>query len=194
MARFARRNLWGICAAVSAGSQCVVARFARLHLWGICAAVSVGLQGVVARFARSICAAVNVESQCVVARFARRHITDICAADSVGSQYVVARFARKHLKGVCAAVSVGVAVRSGSRVLVLLLLVFVHDYNRARRLGNCVLLLEPPRTTAIVVQYSRPHTSPFARDMVKLTLVPKCRVGQTWRNAQKGRAIAVEER
>ena len=140
------------------------------------------------------CAAVNVESQCVVARFARRHITDICAADSVGSQYVVARFARKHLKGVCAAVSVGVAARSGSRVLVLLLLVFVHDYNRARRLGNCVLLLEPPRTTAIVVQYSRPHTSPFARGMVKLTFVPKCRVGQTWRNARKGRAIAVEER
>ena len=52
---------WGICAAVSVGSQCVVARFARRHLWGICAAVSVG-------------------SQCVVARFARRHLWGICAA------------------------------------------------------------------------------------------------------------------
>ena len=54
VARFTRRHLWGICAAVSLGSQCVVARFARRHLWGICAAVRVG-------------------SQCVVARFARRH-------------------------------------------------------------------------------------------------------------------------
>ena len=31
-ARFAGRHLWGICAAVSVGSQCVVARFARRHL------------------------------------------------------------------------------------------------------------------------------------------------------------------
>ena len=31
-ARFVRRHLWGICAAVSVGSQCVVARFARRHL------------------------------------------------------------------------------------------------------------------------------------------------------------------
>ena len=31
VARFARRHLWGICAAVSAGSQCVVARFVRRH-------------------------------------------------------------------------------------------------------------------------------------------------------------------
>ena len=45
--RFARRYLWGICAAVGDGSQGVVARFARLHLWGICAAVSVGSQCVV---------------------------------------------------------------------------------------------------------------------------------------------------
>ena len=66
VARFARSHLWGICAAVSAGSQCVVARFTRLHLWGICAAFTNG-------------------SQCVVARFARRHLTGFCAADSVGS-------------------------------------------------------------------------------------------------------------
>ena len=51
MALFARRHLWCICAAVSVGSQCVVARFARRHLRGICAAVSVGSQCVVARFA-----------------------------------------------------------------------------------------------------------------------------------------------
>ena len=56
MAPFARSHLWGICTAVSVGSQCVVTRFARRHLWGTCAAVSVG-------------------SQCVVARFARRHLT-----------------------------------------------------------------------------------------------------------------------
>ena len=31
-ARFAGRHLWGICAAVSVGSQCVMARFARRHL------------------------------------------------------------------------------------------------------------------------------------------------------------------
>ena len=31
-ARFAGRHLWGICAAVSVGLQCVVARFARRHL------------------------------------------------------------------------------------------------------------------------------------------------------------------
>ena len=31
-ARFAGRHLGGICAAVSVGSQCVVARFARRHL------------------------------------------------------------------------------------------------------------------------------------------------------------------
>ena len=42
MAPFARRHLWCICAAVSVGSQCVVARFARRHLWGTCAAVSIG--------------------------------------------------------------------------------------------------------------------------------------------------------
>ena len=76
MAPFARRHLWRICAAVSVGSQCVVARFARRHLWGICAVVSVG-------------------SQCVVARFARRHLWGICAAVSVGSQCVVARFAHQ---------------------------------------------------------------------------------------------------
>ena len=121
-----------LCRAVSVRSQCVVARSARRHLWGICAAVSVG-------------------SQRVVARFARRHLTRICAAFSVGSQYVVARFACKHLKGICAAVSVGVAVRGGLRVLALILLVFVHHYKRARRLGNCVLPLEPLGTTAIIV-------------------------------------------
>ena len=132
LARFARRHLWGIYVAVSVGSQCVVARFARRHLWGICAAVSVG-------------------SQRVVARFARRHLTRICAAVSVGSQYMVARFARRHLKGICAAISVGVAVRGGSRVLALILLVSVHLYNRARRLGNCVLPLEPPGTSALTV-------------------------------------------
>ena len=106
-------GIWGICAAVSVGSKCVVARFACRHLWGICAAVSVG-------------------SQRVVARFARRHLTRICTAVSVGSQYVVARFARRHFKGICAAINVGVAVRGGSRVLALILLVFVHHYNRAR--------------------------------------------------------------
>ena len=152
-------------ASVSVGSQCVVARFARRYLRGICAAISVG-------------------SQCVVARFARRHLTGICAADSVGSQYVVARFARKHLKGICSAVSVGVAVRGSSRVLALILLVFVHHYNRARRLGNCVLPLEPPGTTTTVVQCSRSHTSPFARGIVKLPFVSKCSVSQTWRNAR----------
>ena len=109
-----------------------MARLARRHLWGICAAVSVG-------------------SQSVVARFARRHLTRICAAVSIGSQYVVARFARRHLKGICAAISVGVAVGNGSRVLALILLVVVHHYNRARRLGNCVLPLEPPGTTVIIV-------------------------------------------
>ena len=88
VARFARRHLWGIWAAVSVGSQCVVARFARRHVWDICATVSVG-------------------SQCVVARFARRDLRGICAAVSVGSPCVVARFARRHLTGVCAAVSVG---------------------------------------------------------------------------------------
>ena len=62
----------------------------------------------------------------------------ICAAVSVVSQYVVARFARRHLKGICAAVSVGVVVRGGSRVMALILLVFVHHYNRARQLDNCV--------------------------------------------------------
>ena len=87
------------CAAVSVGSQCVVARFARRHLWGICAAVSVG-------------------SHRVVARFARRHLTRICAVASVESQYMVARFARSHLKGICAAVnSVGVAQCVMARVL-----------------------------------------------------------------------------
>ena len=132
MARFARRHLTGIFAAVSVGSQYVLARFARRHLWGICAAVSVG-------------------SQCVVACFARRHLMRVCAAVSVGSQYVLARFARRHLNGICAAVSEGIAARGGSRVLALILLVFVHHYNRARRLGNCVLPLEPPGTTAIIV-------------------------------------------
>ena len=89
--------------------------------------------------------------QRVVARFARRHLTRICAAVSVGSQCVVARFARRHLKSICAAINVGVAVRGSSRVLALILLVFVHHYNQARRLGNCVLPLEPPGTTAIIV-------------------------------------------
>ena len=42
LARFARRHLWGICATVSVGSQCVGTRFARRYLWGICAAVSDG--------------------------------------------------------------------------------------------------------------------------------------------------------
>ena len=132
MAHFARRHLTRICATVSVGSQYVVARFARRHLWDICAADSVG-------------------SQRIVTRFARRHLTRICAAVSVGSQDVVARFARRHLTGICAAISVGVAVRGGSRVLALTLLVFVHHYNRARRLGNCVLPLEPPGTTTIIV-------------------------------------------
>ena len=188
MARFAHSHLTGFYPAVSAGSQYVLARFARRHLWSICAAVSIGSQCVVARFARrhlwGICAAVSVGSQCVVAGFVRRHLTGICAADSVGLQYVVARFARKHLEGICAAVSVGVAVRGGSRDLALILSVFVHHYNRARRLGNCVLPLEPLGTNAVVVQYSRPHTSPFARGMVKLPFVPKCSVGQTWRSAR----------
>ena len=35
VASFARRHLWGICAAVSVGSQCVVDRFAHRHLTGI---------------------------------------------------------------------------------------------------------------------------------------------------------------
>ena len=122
----------GYLCRVSVGSQCVVARFARRHLWGIFSAVSVG-------------------SQRVVARFARRHLTRIFAAVSVRSQYVVARFARRHLKGICAAISVGVAVRGGSRVLALILLVVVLHYNRARRLGNCLLPLEPPGTTAVIV-------------------------------------------
>ena len=60
----ARRHLWCICAAVSVGSQCVVAR---RYLWGICAAVSVG-------------------SQYVVARFAGRQLWGICAVVSVGLQ------------------------------------------------------------------------------------------------------------
>ena len=158
MTRFACRHLTGICAAVSVGSQYVLARFARRHLWGICAAVSVGPQCVVARFARrhlwGICAAGSVWSQRVVARFARRHLTRICAAVSVGSQYVVARFTRRHLKGICAAVNVGVAVRGGSRVLALILLVFVHHYNRTRRHCSCV-----------------------QSGMVKLSFVPKCSVG-----------------
>ena len=132
-ARFAGRHLWGICAAVSVGSQCVVAHLTRRHLWGICAAVSVG-------------------SQRVVARFTRRHVTRVCAAVRIGSQYVMARFSRRHLKGVCAAISVGVAVRGGSRVLALILLVFVHHYNRVRRTGKCVLPLEPPGTKAIIVE------------------------------------------
>ena len=63
---------------VSVGSQCVVARFARRHLLGICAAIRVGSQCVVARFAqkhsKGICAAVSVESQYVLARFALRHL------------------------------------------------------------------------------------------------------------------------
>ena len=42
MAPFARRHLWCIGAAVSVGSQCVVARFARRHLWGICAGSVLG--------------------------------------------------------------------------------------------------------------------------------------------------------
>ena len=145
---------------IGVNAKAVVAPFARRHLWSICAAVSVVLQR-------------------IVARFARRHLTRICAAVSVRSQYVVSRFARRHLKGICAAISVGFTVRGGSRVLVLILLVFVHHYNRARRLRKGVLPLEPPGTTAIiVVQYSRPHTSPSARGMVKLPFVPKCSVGR----------------
>ena len=127
LARFARRHLWGICATVSVGSQCVGTRFARRYLWGICAAVSDGSQG-------------------VVARFARLHLWGFCAAVSVGSQCVV---------------------------LLLILLVFVHYYYRSRRLGYYVLPLEPPGTIGIAVQYSRPHTSPFAR------FVPKCSVGHS---------------
>ena len=111
MAPFARSYLWCICAAISVGSQCVVARFARRHLWSICGAVSVGSQCVVARFARGhlwgICAAVSLGSQCVVARFAQKHLTGICAAVSVETQFVLARFARRHLWGICATVSVG---------------------------------------------------------------------------------------
>ena len=140
LTRFARRHLWGVCAAVSVGSQCVVARFARRHLWGICAAVSVG-------------------SQRVVARFARRHLTRICAAVSVGSQCVMARFARRHLKDICAAIRVGVAVRGGSRVLALILLVFVHHYNRARRLVTAYSpsnLPEPP----LLLLYNTPGHTP----------------------------------
>ena len=49
LARFARRHLWGICAAISVGSQRVLACFARRHLTRICTAVSVGSQYVVAR-------------------------------------------------------------------------------------------------------------------------------------------------
>ena len=105
-------------------SQYVVARFARRHLLGVCAAVSVGSQRVVTR---------------------------ICAAVSVGSQYVVARCTRRHLKCIFCGDQCGVAVRGGSRVLTLISLVFVHHYNRARRLGNCVLPLEPPGTTTIIV-------------------------------------------
>ena len=43
VARFARRHLTRICAAVSVWSQYVVARFARRHLKGICATISVGV-------------------------------------------------------------------------------------------------------------------------------------------------------
>ena len=72
VAPFARRNLWGICAAVIVESQCVVARYARRHLTGIWVVVSVGSQYVLAPFARrylcGVCAAVSVGSQCVVAR------------------------------------------------------------------------------------------------------------------------------
>ena len=128
LARFVRRHLWGICATVSVGSQCVGTRFARRYLWGICTAVSDGSQG-------------------MVTRFARLHLWGICAAVSVGSQCVV---------------------------LLLISLVFVHYYYRSRRLGYCVLPLEPPGTTGIVVQYFRPHTSPFARGIVNLPFVPKC--------------------
>ena len=49
LARFARRHLWGICAAISVGSQRVVACFARRHLTRICTAVSVGSQYVMTR-------------------------------------------------------------------------------------------------------------------------------------------------
>ena len=43
MARFARRHLTRICAAVSVGSTYMVARCARRHLKDICAAISVGV-------------------------------------------------------------------------------------------------------------------------------------------------------
>ena len=43
MGYLCRGHLWGISAAVSVGSRCVVARFARRHLWGICAAVTYGV-------------------------------------------------------------------------------------------------------------------------------------------------------
>ena len=59
-ARSAGKRFWGICTAVSVGSQSVVARFARRHLlWSICAAVSVGSQ--------------RIGSEYIVARFARKH-------------------------------------------------------------------------------------------------------------------------
>ena len=110
----------------------------------------------------------------MLGRFARRYFWGICATVSVGSQCVVALFARRQLWGICAAVSVG----SQCVVLALILLVFVHHYYRARRLGHCVLPLEPPGTTGIV-QYFRPHTSPFARGIVNLPFVPKCSVGHS---------------
>ena len=43
MGYLCRGDLWCISAAVSVGSQCVVARFTRRHLWGICAAVTYGV-------------------------------------------------------------------------------------------------------------------------------------------------------
>ena len=104
-----------------------------------------------------LCGGLSVGSQRVVARFARRHLT-VCAAVSVGSQYVVARFARRHLKGICAAVGVGVAVRGSSHVLALIVLVFVHRYNRARRLRNCVLPLEPPQPPPLLLYNTPGHT------------------------------------
>ena len=113
----------------------------------------------------------------MLARFARRHLWGICATVSVGSQCVGTRFAPRYLWGICAAVSVG----SQCVVLLLMLLVFLHYYYRSRRLGYCVLPLEPPGTTGIVVQYSRPHTSPFARGIVNLPFVPKCCRGVLFR-------------
>ena len=95
MGYLCRGDLWCISAAVSVGSQCVVARFTRRHL--------------------CICAAVSVGSRCVVARFARRHLWGICAAVTYGvflrrlvlghSAWLLASLVGTY--GVCAAVTYG---------------------------------------------------------------------------------------